>query len=217
MNPYEPPKSKVDDVLPNEGPFRYKAGETYRASPALLRWAARCELLSIPLLLSAVGLEIVSASRPEYKGLGVLLAAFATAASLIVYYALSLLLTERSQYRQANWAIMAAAWYSIISTVMQLLSWLLSWPEGDNTQMVMLFIAGAVTLWVGIMLLRNPDPLWGLGRTYAITAVASGIAMMTVLLAVLALVPMVWSMVVGVQLYGRAAQELEKAQAKESA
>jgi hypothetical protein len=216
MNPYEPPKTKVDDVLPNSGNYRYRAGESYRASVKLMQWASLAQWVSIPLLLLAVGVEFWVVSNPSARSVQTLLAVVNTGLSLLVLYALSLLLTERSQYRAANWAILATAWLTIINTVMLAFMWVMGGEEGQATQMFMIFVAGAVTLWLGVMLLRNEDPLWGIGRAYAVSTIASAVAMMSVILALLAIVPLIWNMVVGARLFAQAAKELHAAQAAQN-
>jgi hypothetical protein len=208
-NPYQPPKSKVEDIQA-ASKLRYTPGQQYRGSAKLMRLAAWCELLSVPALLLAIGISFAATANPSLKFVESIETLFTTPMSLIALFALSLLFTERSQYRGANWAILAQAISTIAYACWIIPSGFLGWESNTTFDLAYLLVVGSIMLWLGICILRNPDPLWGYQRHYALSTIYAGVLIMTIVLAVFALIPLIWNLVLGYKVFSRAANELEQ-------
>ena len=184
-NPSTPPSADVDGVL-EKTPFDFSAQVEYSFTPQQLWWAGVCCVLGVVLTLPYFVLVYMTESMPALKFASLATAYVMTTLSIYVYLIFKKLLIEKSRYRGASLAISIYIVASIVTV--------LTAPFYDNenpstlitvVSVAQLVVFGGLAIYLGVMLLRCEDPLFGQLKTVAYLTIAMGIALTSVVLALL--------------------------------
>jgi len=213
LNPYTPPTSQVDGAE-EKTPFDFSGDVEYSFTPKQLWWAGACSVLGVLLTIPYFVLSFLAESTPALKFVALATAYAMTLLSIYVYLIFKKLLIEKSRYRGASLAI---SLYILVSIVTALTAPVFD-SENPSTFATILSVAqlvlfGAIAIFLGVMLLRCEDGLFGQAKQIAYLTIAMGIALASVLLVLFGIL---LSMPLGIamaRMFFRASQALEKAQA----
>lgn len=188
-NPYAPPLARVEDISENNE-FSFDAAREYILTPKQLRVAAYCTLASAILSLPLLGLTIYSIFDKSLTwNIAVLVTDVAT--TLLFVYPLWIqrrLLNEKSGFFNANRVItfMIAG-----MLLMLLLTGITTWESksllGAAITVIGMIAYGIVFILYALKLLQCKDTLYGHLKPLAYLSLASGVLMITVLLALIAI------------------------------
>lgn len=181
-NPYTPPTAQVDDAA-EKTPFDFSSTVDYSFTPKQLWWAGSCSLLGVLLTIPYFVLAFMAESKPALKFVSLATAYAMTILSIYVYLIFKKLLIEKSHYRAASLAI---SLYILASIVTVLTAPLLD-SENPSSFATTLSVAqlalfGALTIYLGVKLLRCEDGLFGQSKQIAYLTIAMGISLASVIL-----------------------------------
>ena len=212
-NPYTPPTSQVDGVE-EKTPFDFSNTVEYSFTPKQLWWAGTCSVLGVLLTIPYFVLAFMAESKPALKFISLATAYAMTLLSIYVYLIFKKLLIEKSHYRGASLGI---SLYIVASIVTVLTAPLFDSESPSNFNTILsvaqLVLYGALTIYLGVQLLRCEDALFGQGKQIAYLTIAVGIALASV---VLVLFGILLSLPLGIamaKMFFSASKALEKVQA----
>jgi hypothetical protein len=210
-NPYSPPRAQVDGAE-ETSPFDFSANVRYSFTSRHLWWAGWCCVLGLVLTPLYIYFESIKAATPEYRGAAMATLFVMTGLSVYANFILKKLLTEKSGYRGANLGISLYILASIASTLAE--------PFIDHADALFtplsiaeLVLFGALTIYLGLKLLRCEDPLFGQMKLIAYLTIAMGIATASVLLVLLGILFSFPLAIALAKMFFRASHALDKVQA----
>jgi hypothetical protein len=241
MNPYAPPETDVREPVPG-GDFVFAA--TNPLSPEWMRAAAWGEIIlaglsGVPQVLPWFVSTLFSGKTDNLLFVMRSAAYVQLAVVLLIYWALWALLKHRSHYQRGVVAVMIVVALLVVRFLLNSLGSVFVARTIVAVHVENLFV-GALILWLGWVLVRNPDHLWNLGRQYGRTLMLLGVlgllhaagllfgqitnlgagAQMFMLIPLLMvfllpiLFALLWKAVVGFRLFSAAADELQTLQAR---
>lgn len=212
-NPYTPPTSQVDGAEVKT-PFDFSSTVEYSFTPKQLWWAGSCSVLGVLLTIPYFVLSFLAESKPSLKFISLATAYAMTLLSIYVYLIFKKLLIEKSHYRAASLAI---SLYILASIVTVLTAPLLD-SENPSSLATTLSVAqlalfGALTIYLGVKLLRCEDGLFGQAKQIAYLTIAMGIALASVILILFGILLSLPLGIAMARMFFSASKALEKAQA----
>lgn len=211
-NPYAPPTAKVDGAEEKTA-FDFSSDIDYSFTPRQLWWAGICCLLSVGLTPLYFFFILTAPSVPVLKDFSVATAFVMTGLTIYIYLLFKKLLNEKSDFRAANLAISLYLLISIISALSAPFS------NSADTSPMATFIAigelvliGIIAIYLGIQLLRCQDPMFGQMKSVAYLTLATGITLVSVVLAMIGVLISIALGVVLAILFFRASKALAKVQ-----
>lgn len=214
-NPYAPPLARVEGASENDE-FSFDPSREYKLTPKQLRVAAYCTLASAILSLPLIGLTIYSMYQKSLNwNIAILVLDVAT--TLLFVYPLWIqrrLLNEKSGFFKADRMItlMIASMLAML-----LLTGIGTWDSESLLRVAISVIGtiayGIVFILYALKLLQCKDTLYGHLKPLAYVSLASGVLIVTVLLALVAIPLGLAYDVLLSMIFFKAAKELSAAEA----
>jgi len=182
-NPYTPPTSQVEGAE-EKTPFDFSGSTTYSITPRQLWLAGMCSILGILLTPPYVYFVFMKATNPAFNGAALTSLFVLTALSVYTYIIFKKLLNEKSHFRAANLGISLCILASVISALVEPF---INHGETISTYTAIeLVVFGVLLIYLGLMLLRCEDALFGQMKLIAYLTIASGITTASIVLTFLA-------------------------------
>ncbi|HSC84880.1 MAG TPA: hypothetical protein VLC30_14790 [Pseudomonas sp.] len=208
-NPYAAPQVLLVDAQAPQSLPGWSAGQ--------LQWLGWLSLASIASTLAALVCAFLAGDEPDATGGGVgdWLSLFSTVLGCYLLLRMRVFLQQRFSARGLTWPVGLIVFFSLLS---EALDWL--WGQAIMSSLgwqtlvffAVLLLLGLMTLWLGIALLRVEDAYPAL-RIMAWMEIVGGVMFASVILVLLAIIPLLASSLAMALVFFRGAAELKGSQA----